>query len=202
LIERINIGLRRKLTFISAPTGFGKTSLLSEWVAGPGHPVAWFSLAEGYNSPVCFWLYFIAVLQTVVPNIGGEALISLQSPQMSSIVSIPTSLLYEIATIPNDLILVLDDYHAIDSKPIDAALTFLIERLPPRLHLIIVTREDPDLPIARLRTRDQLVELRVKDLRFTESEAAEFLSQVMGLRLIADDIAALETRTKGWIAGL
>ena len=126
----------------------------------------------------------------------------LQSPQPPPIESILTALLNEIATIPDNFILVLDDYHVIDSKPVDEALTFLLEHLPPQMHLVIATREDPPLPLARLRARGQLTELRAADLRFTPAEAAEFLNQVMGLNLSAEDIAALETRTEGWIAGL
>ena len=126
----------------------------------------------------------------------------LQSPQPPSTESILTALLNEITTIPDHFVLVLDDYHVIDSKPVDNALTFLIEHLPPQMHLVIATREDPPLPLARLRARGQLTELRAADLRFTPSEAAEFLNQVMGLNLSAEDIAALETRTEGWIAGL
>lgn len=202
LIERLNEGLRRKLTLISAPAGFGKTTLVSEWIAVYKGAVAWLSLDEGDNDPARFWSHFIAALQTVFRNIGGGALTALQSPQSPSIESILTSLLNEIAAIPNDLLLVLDDYHAFDSRSIDAALAFLVERLPPCMHLAIATREDPDLPLARLRARDQLTELRVKDLRFTASEAAEFLNRTMGLRLSPEDIAALETRTEGWIAGL
>ena len=126
----------------------------------------------------------------------------LQSPQPPPIESILTTLLNEITTIPDNFILVLDDYHVIDAKPVDDALTFLLEHLPPQMHLVIATREDPHLPLARLRARGQLTELRAADLRFTPAEAAEFLNQVMGLNLSAEDIAALETRTEGWIAGL
>ena len=126
----------------------------------------------------------------------------LQSPQPPSTESILTTLLNEITTIPDNFILVLDDYHVIDAKPVDDALTFLLEHLPPQMHLVIATREDPHLPLARLRARGQLTELRAADLRFTPAEAAEFLNQVMGLNLSAEDIAALETRTEGWIAGL
>ena len=126
----------------------------------------------------------------------------LQSPQPPPTESILTALLNEITTIPDNFILVLDDYHVIDAKPVDDALTFLLEHLPPQMHLVIATREDPHLPLARLRARGQLTELRAADLRFTPAEAAEFLNQVMGLNLSAEDIAALETRTEGWIAGL
>jgi len=208
LSKRLNESLHRKLTLISAPAGFGKTTLLSEWIAvpTPSHrPIgeglevraAWFSLDDGDNDPVRFWSHFIAAVQILFPNVGEGTMGTLQSPQTPSIESILTSLLNEITAIP-----VLDDYNAIDSKPIDTALAFLIERLPPQMHLVIATREDPDLPLARLRARDQLIELRVKDLRFTETEAAEFLNQAMGLRLSIEDVAALETRTEGWIAGL
>ena len=126
----------------------------------------------------------------------------LQSPQPPPTESILTSLLNEITTVSDNFILVLDDYHVIDAQPVDQVLTFLIEHLPPQMHLVIATREDPPLPLARLRVRDQLIELRALDLRFTPAEAAEFLNRVMGLSLSAEDIAALENRTEGWIAGL
>ena len=129
-------------------------------------------------------------------------MVALQSPQPPPTESILTALLNEITAMPDNFILVLDDYHVIDSKPVDQALTFLLEHLPPQMHLVIASREDPNLPLARLRARGQLTELRAADLRFTPAEAAEFLNQVMGLNLSAEDIAALETRTEGWIAGL
>ena len=195
------------MTLISAPAGFGKTTLLSEWIAGceqrdPKVHVAWLSLDEGDNDPPRFLTYLIAALQTIDAAIGKGMLGLLQSPQPPPTESILTALLNEIATIPDHFLLVLDDYHVIDSKPVDQALTFLLEHLPPQVHLVIATREDPHLPLARLRARGQLAELRAADLRFTPVEAAEFLNQVMGLNLSAEDIAALETRTEGWIAGL
>jgi LuxR family transcriptional regulator, maltose regulon positive regulatory protein len=212
LIERLNDGLSasRKLTLISASAGFGKTTLVSEWVAGCGRPVAWLSLDEGDNDPTRFLTYLVAALQTlalskvegIAANIGAGVLRTLQSPQPPSTESILTALLNEITTVPDHFILVLDDYHVIDSKPVDHVLTFLLEHLPPGMHLVIATREDPHLPLSRLRARGQLTELRAADLRFTSAEAAEFLNQMMGLNLSAEDIAALETRTEGWIAGL
>jgi LuxR family maltose regulon positive regulatory protein len=202
LIERLNEGLHLKLTLISAPAGFGKTTLVSEWVAGCSRPVAWLSLDEGDNDPACFLTYLIAALQTIMAKIGEGALGALQSPQPPPTESILTNLLNEITTTPGNFILVLDDYHALDSKPVDEALAFLIEHLPHQLHLVIVTREDPNLPLARLRARGQLAELRAADLRFKSAEAAEFLNRVMGLNLSAEDIAALGNRTEGWIAGL
>ncbi|HET9905567.1 MAG TPA: LuxR C-terminal-related transcriptional regulator [Anaerolineales bacterium] len=204
LIERLNEGLHHKLTLISAPAGFGKTTLVSEWVSNCGRSVSWLSLDKGENDPARFLTYFISSLQIISSNFGEKVLglIQASQPQPPSLESILTPLLNEITAIPQDFILVLDDYHVIDSKHIDSGLAFLIEHLPPQMHLVIVTREDPDLPLARLRGRDQLTELRAADLRFTSSEAAEFLNQVMGLNLSAQDIGALETRTEGWIAGL
>jgi LuxR family maltose regulon positive regulatory protein len=219
LLERLNDGLHRKLTLISAAAGFGKTTLASEWVAtltpdpstltgtrpsvrGEGVRVAWLSLDEGDNDPARFLTYFVAALQTIAADIGAGVMGVLQTPQPPSIESILTTLLNEITTIPGDFVLVLDDYHVIDAKPVDDALTFLLDHQPPQMHLVIATREDPDLPLARLRARGQLTELRAADLRFTPSEAAEFLNQAMGLKLSTENIAALDKRTEGWIAGL
>lgn len=202
LIDRLNAGLDSKLTLISAPAGFGKTTLISEWIAECNRPTAWLSLDEGDNDLTRFLSYFIAALQTIAPHMGEGALVAIQSPQPPSTDVILTALLNEIVTVPGDFLLVLDDYHLTDARPIDDALTFLLEHLPPRMHLVITTREDPNLPLARLRARRQLTELRAAELRFTSDEAAHFLNQVMGLRLSAEDIEALETRTEGWIAGL
>ncbi len=202
LIERLNEGLHRKLTLISAPAGFGKTTLVSEWVEDCKRPTAWLSLDEVDNNPARFLTYLVAALQTIAPNIGEGVLGVLKSTQPPPIESILTALLNEITTIPDNFMLVLDDYHLIDAKPVAEALNFLLDHLPPQMHLVITTREDPQLPLARLRARGQLTELRVTDLRFTPSEAAEFLKQVMGLNLSAQDVTTLEARTEGWIAGL
>jgi LuxR family transcriptional regulator, maltose regulon positive regulatory protein len=204
LIERLNEGLRRTpgVTLISAPAGFGKTTLVSEWATGCGRPAAWLSLDEGDNDTSRFLAYLITALQSIAANIGQGMLTVLQAPQPPPIDSVLTTLLNEITTLPDHFILVLDDYHVIESKPMDRALTFLLEHQPSQMHLVIATREDPDLPLARLRAGGQLTELRAADLRFTISEAAEFLNQVMGLKLSAENIAALEARTEGWIAGL
>ncbi len=204
LIERLNEGLDRdrKLTLISAPAGFGKTTLLSEWVASCQRPAAWLSLDEGENDPTRFLAYLVAAAQTVVADIGEGVLGALQSPQPPPPEAILTTLLNEITTLPDHFVLVLDDYHVIDATSVDSVLTFLLEHLPAQMHLVVATREDPQLPLARLRARGYLTELRAVDLRFTPAEAAEFLNAAMGLRLSPEDMAALEDRTEGWIAGL
>jgi LuxR family maltose regulon positive regulatory protein len=212
LIERLNEGLHRtpSVTLISAPAGFGKTTLISDWLHQSKVPTAWLSLDEGDNDPTRFLTYLVAALQTlalstaegIAPNIGEGVLGVLQAPQPPPTDSVLTTLLNEIITIPDNFILVLDDYHVIEAKLVDTVLTFLLDHLPPQMHLVIATREDPPLPLARLRVRGQLTELRAADLRFTPAEAAEFLNPVMGLDLSAEDIAVLEERTEGWIAGL
>jgi len=224
LIERLNSGLHRKLTVISAPAGFGKTTLVSEWLtslrlaaAKEGQiadGIAWLSLDESDNDPARFLVYFIAALQTIEPRqesateqepvgvIGQGALGALQSAQSPPPEAVLTSLVNEIAAFPDRILLVLDDYHLIEAQAINDALSFLLDHVPQQMHLVIATRDDPHLPLARLRARGQLTEVRAADLRFSSSEAAEFLNQVMGLDLSAEDIAALEERTEGWITGL
>lgn len=202
LIEVLNDGLHRKLSLISAPAGFGKTTLVSAWLDGCDLPVAWLSLDDADNDSARFLTYLVAALQTVVPMIGDGVLSVLQSPQPPPAEAILTTLLNEIAAAPNEFIFVLDDYHVIDVKSVDDALTFLLEYQPPQMHVVITTREDPQLPLARMRVRSELTEIRAADLRFTPDEAAAFLNHVMGLSLSADDVAVLESRTEGWIAGL
>jgi LuxR family maltose regulon positive regulatory protein len=220
LIERLNEGLHRKLSLISAPAGFGKTTLLTEWVealrsADPKSnqnscQVGWLSLDEGDNDPVRFLVYFVTAVQTIWTDVGAGILDTLQSPQPPPIESMLTALINEIAVNSDDpartsshrFALVLDDYHVVEAQPIHAALNFLIDNLPPQMHLVITTREDPPLPLARLRAGGQMTELRAGDLRFTEAETATFLNHTMGLGLIPGDVAALEARTEGWIAGL
>ncbi len=202
LIARLDEGLHCKLTLISAPAGFGKTTLVSAWIAGFGRPVAWLSLDEGENDPIRFLAYLVAALQTIAPTLGAGVLAMLQSPQPPPTESILTALLNDIATIPGPFVLILDDYHSVDSRIADQALTMLLEYQPPHMHLVIITREDPQLPLPRLRARGQLTELRAADVRFTLAEAAGFLNQIMGLNLSEAEIAALEARTEGWVAGL
>jgi len=204
LINQFNQGLqfRHKLTLISAPAGFGKTTLVSECVTDCTHPTAWLSLDEGDNDAARFVAYLVAALQTIEVNIGKGVLTVLRSPQPPPIESLLTTLLNEISSIPNDFILVLDDYHVINAQSVDNALAFLLKHLPPQMHLVIATREDLNLPLAGMRGRDQLTELRATDLRFTPAEATEFLNRAMGLDLSTEDIAALDMRTEGWITGL
>ena len=201
LVKQLNQELGHKLTLISAPAGFGKTTLVSEWIAACERPTAWFSLDASDNDPIRFLGYLIAALQTVDKTLG-QGLPPLQSPQPPPSESILTTLLNDITALSNNFILVLDDYHLIDAKPIDTMLGFLLEHQPPQMHLVITTREDPQLPLARLRARNQLNELRASDLRFTPAETADFLNRVMSLNLSAKDIATLEERTEGWIVGL
>jgi LuxR family maltose regulon positive regulatory protein len=200
----LNAGLHRKLTLVSAPAGFGKTTLLSEWVAACGScaRVAWLSLDEGDNDPARFLAYLVAALQTIEGNVGKGVLAALQSPGPVNVEPVLTTLLNEIAGLPDNLLLVLDDYHVIESQPVDNALIFLLDHLPPQMHLGLASRSDPSLPLSRLRAGGQMTEIRADDLRFTLDEVATFLDKVMGLDLSAENVAALGTRTEGWIAGL
>ena len=206
LIAQLNEGLHRKLTLIAAPAGFGKTTLLSEWRVLCGRPVAWLSLDEADNEPIRFLSYIVAALQTVAPSIGAGLVAVLESPQPPPTAVILTALLNDITTLPDQFVLVLDDYHVVEAGgplgAVDQVLNYLVEHLPSQMHLVIATREDPPLPLARLRARGHLTELRATDLRVTSAEAATFLTQVMGLNLSVQDVATLEDRTEGWIAGL
>ena len=235
LTERLNAGLQRKLTLVSAPAGFGKTTLLSEWMHSRGEvtsplPVAWVSLDKGDNDPARFWAYFVAALQTIpslsAAAVGQSVLVTLQTPQSSPIESLLTGLINEIAETQDPpsagslrrslsraqprgsgqaghgFALVLDDFHLITEQQIHDGLTFLVDNLPPQMHLILSSRADPPWPLARLRARGEMTELRTGDLRFAPEEAAAFLNDVMGLNISPEDVTALEARTEGWIAGL
>jgi LuxR family maltose regulon positive regulatory protein len=204
LVERLQEGLRagRKLTLVSAPAGFGKTTVLSEWIADarssdPALRVAWLSLDEGDNDPSRFLTYLVAALQRADPAVGTQALAMLPSlePAMTAIIN-------DVDRGSHQILLVLDDSQLVEEKSIRDALVFLLDHLPSKLHLVIASRSDPLLPVARLRVGGELTELRAADLRFTPEEAAAFLNQTMSLDLSVDDVAALETRTEGWIAGL
>lgn len=192
----------RKMTLLSAGAGFGKTTLVSEWMAGCGQPVAWYSLDDADGDPSRFLTYLISALQTIQAGIGKGLLAGLQSAQPPQPEAVLVSLLNEISALSRSFFLVLDDYHSVESKAVDQILAFLVDHQPPQMHLVMITRQDPSLPLARMRARGQCVELRASDLRFTPLEAADFLNRVMGLGLSSEQINALETRTEGWIAGL
>jgi len=205
LSERLGRGAESKLTLVSAPAGFGKTTLLAEWLAAAPvgrRSAAWLSLDQADSEPGSFWTYLIAALQTVAPGVGASALASLQGPQPAPIGSVLAMLLNELSALKNDILLVLDDYHLADTVAVQEGMEFLLEHLPPQMHLVIATRADPALPLGRLRGRGELVEVRAADLRFTLDEADAYLDGVMGLGLAARDVAALEGRTEGWIAAL
>ena len=199
----VRIHPKRKLTLVSAPAGFGKTTLLAEWVAAvPTGSVAWVSLDQSDNDPAVCWTYLITALHKIQPRLGERSLALLQSPQPPPIESVLMTLLNELAAVEEDIVLILDDYHVIATQAIHDGIGFLLSHLPPQVHLIIASRADPPLSLARLRSHKELTELRVNDLRFTPDEAAAFLNKVMGLKISAAEVSALEQRTEGWIAGL
>jgi LuxR family maltose regulon positive regulatory protein len=204
LVEHMESGFHQnhKLTLISAPPGFGKTTLIGEWIVAGRRPVAWLSLDEADDDPVRFTSYLVATFQQVDASIGQAVQLALQSPQMPPIQSLVTPLINDIIAAGKDLTLVLDDYHLISSLTVQQILEFLVEHQPPSMHTIISTREDPLLPLTRLRARGQLTEIRERDLRFTAEEAATFLNQTMGLSVSGEAVQALANRTEGWVAGL
>jgi LuxR family maltose regulon positive regulatory protein len=226
LVARLTQGLRlgSKLTLISAPAGFGKTTLLSEWIhtlgahrpfLDAGDPprgreicvdapvqVAWVSLDKGDNDLARFLTYLVAAIQTVEPRLSDDVVAMTQSPQPPDAELVLTALSNDLADCPIPIVLALDDYHEITAEPVHDALVFLLDHLPPHVHLVIATRIDPPWPLARMRSRQEVTELRTRDLRFTLDQVAAFMNDVMGLELSAEDVATLDTRTEGWIAGL
>ena len=201
LIEQLTNGMYRKLTLVSAPAGFGKTTLLSQWLASVSTPAAWLSLDEGDRDPARFLHYLVAAIKTVTP-VDDDVMSAIRASQASESNVLMTLLLNNLNQNPQPFILVLDDYHLIDNQNVDKTLEFFLEYLPAHVHMVLVTREDPLLPLARLRVRDQLTELRVNDLRFTPEEAAAFMRNIMNVNISAEHVQALESRTEGWIAGL
>ena len=207
LHDRLERGLEARLTLIAAPAGFGKSTLVGTWQAmARDEPVAvgWVSLDETDNDPPRFWSYLLAALENAAPGTAGPAIAALQSPQPPPIERVLTSVVNAVAARddPGHLVVVLDDYHVISAPRIHEALARFLDYLPPRLHLVILTRADPPIPLARLRASGQLVELRAEDLRFTAEEAATVLERTAGLVLSGAEVDALAGRTEGWIAGL
>ena len=204
LIQRLDEGLHQghRLTLVSAAAGFGKTTLLTEWLSGTDYPHAWLSLDSEDNDSARFLTYLLAALQSIEPNTGQAAQAMLQSPQPPPPEALLASLINDVAAVPDPFIIVLDDYHLVHTLSIHQQLAFLLEHHPPQMYLVIATREDPPIPLARLRARGQMTDIRQADLEFTEDETAGFLRHAMQLELPPADIAALHQRTEGWIAGL
>ncbi|MBK9121903.1 MAG: hypothetical protein IPM16_02090 [Chloroflexi bacterium] len=202
LIQVMGGGQDRKLTLISAPAGYGKTTLASAWIAQSQIKVAWYSIDVADNDPVRFWDYAIAAIRTAFPGTGEQTLTLLHEPQPLPIETILSTLINELSALPDSVALVLDDYHVIQSSDVHDGLAFLVEHMPSQLRLVMTTRIDPPLPLSRMRVRGDLLEIRSADLRFPPPQIAHFFTNVMGLTLSAEDIAALDTRVEGWIAGL
>lgn len=202
LLEKLNQGFSSKLILISAAAGFGKTTVLSEWVQQAKLPIGWLSLDERDNDPTRFWLYVVTALQQGVPHLGEATLAMLQSPEQLPFEAFLIPLINEFAQLQTNLILVLDDYHLITATVIHDALNFVLEHLPTQVHLAIATRVHPPLALAKLRVRAQLTELGANDLRFTDAEATTFLHQSLSGPLTASQVATLQNKTEGWVAGL
>ena len=202
LIQRLDKLHANKLALIVAPAGYGKTTLVSEWVSQTSLKVVWFSIDVADNDPVRFWDYVIAAIQSVHPHIGDKAFVLLHEPQPLPVETILSTLINELLALPDLLSIVLDDYHMIETPEIHDGLAFFVEHIPPQLRLIITTRTDPPLPLARMRVRNQLLELRSADLRFLPQQIEAFFTDVMGLTLTSDEVEVLDSRVEGWVAGL
>jgi LuxR family maltose regulon positive regulatory protein len=208
LVERLNHGLHRTLTLLSAPPGSGKTTLLAEWLAGCGRPAAWVSLDEGDNDLARFLAYVMAALETIearraaIQAVREGVLSAFKTPRPPALEAVLTPLINALAAVPDPLLLVLDDYQAIKAAPVHDALGFLLDHAPPQVHVVLASRSDPQLPIARLRGRGQVTELRLADLRFTLEEGVQVLQGAVEADLPTDDLEALVRRTEGWAAGL
>jgi LuxR family transcriptional regulator, maltose regulon positive regulatory protein len=202
LTAALDRGADARLVLMSAPPGFGKTTLLGEWLAAGDRQAAWLSLDEGDNHPATFWTYLVAALQTVAPQSGSRAMALLRASPPAPITTVLTTLINDLGELTADVVLVLDDYHVIETAQIHEAITFLLDHGPRQLHVMLACRADPPLPVARLRARGELVEIRAADLRFTPEEARAYLNDVMDLHLRPADVAALDGRTEGWIAAL
>jgi LuxR family maltose regulon positive regulatory protein len=205
LLKKLDQGLNSRLVLVSAPPGYGKTTSVSLWLSALANPrikAAWVSLDEGDNDPARFLTYFITAIMNLDIGVGENSLALLQSAQASSVDSVLLSLLNEIAESEDDFVLVIDDYHLVETSAIHDALVFLIDNMPTQMHLVLISRSEPPLSLARLRARGQLTEIHTADLRFTPQEVAEFLNTLAGLGLSPQELAAMEARTEGWVTGL
>ncbi len=202
LFMRLDKGLERKLTLIAAPAGYGKTTLLGDWAATRNEPIAWVSLDEGDNDPGRFWRYVITACRSFDPALGKAALSTLRAWQQPLLESVLTSFVNELARLPNRRLLVLDDYHVITSREIHETVTFLLDHIPASLHMILIARNEPPLPLARLRARNEMNEIAAADLRFSPKEIELLFQVTLNVKLSAEAVARLEARTEGWAAGL
>ncbi|WP_440118537.1 LuxR C-terminal-related transcriptional regulator [Paenibacillus sp. QZ-Y1] len=202
LNNRLNEGMHAKLILVSAPAGSGKTTLVNQWITASSQPTAWLSLEEADNDPARFLTYLCASLQTISPKLGEAIMGLIQSPEPPPVETLITYLLNEVSNISDHFVLVLDDFHLINTEAINHVLAYLLEHMPPHMHLVLTTRQQPKLPLARLRVKGDLIEIRGSDLRFSTIEAIEFLDRVMALELSEKHAALLEARTEGWVAGL
>jgi LuxR family maltose regulon positive regulatory protein len=202
LLAKLDAALDRKLIVIAAAAGFGKTSLVAAWAAQQHDRSCWLALDDGDNDPIRFLAYFVAAIQTRRPHLGAELLAALQSPQPPPVEHALSTLINQLAITPDRLLIILDDYHVIHNTAIHTALAFLLDHLPPNITLVLLSRIDPPLALARLRARGELLEVRAEELRFSPEEAERFFNDAIGLQLPIESVRALEARTEGWIAGL
>ena len=204
LLARLAAEVGRGVTVVCTPAGFGKTTLLGDWARRSRRRAAWLSLDAGDNDPARFWRYVAAALARARPGIDAPVVALLRGPQQPLLEAVATAVINELTSVPGDgeVVLVLDDYHLVEAPPVHESVAFLLDRLPPGLRLVLSSRADPPLPLARLRARGQLAEFRAADLRFTVAETAAFLREVTGLDLPAASVAALQDRTEGWAAGV
>jgi len=204
LIERMRAALSSSLILVSAPAGSGKTTLVSDWIRQNQEqtPAAWVSLDEGDNDPVRFWDYFVAAVKTLQPTAGENALTLLHAPQPYPTEAMLTALINDLINTPNDFAIVLDDYHLIKNEAVQTGIIFLLDQLPPRMHLVVATRTDPPLTLAHFRGRRTMLEIGEDDLRFTDQETAELFEEMQNIKLSSEDVRAINDRTEGWAVGL